>query len=320
MTKTVAVIQRPPRLLDRAATIADVAAEVADVANRGASLAVFPEAHVPGYPEWIWRLRPGDPDDYHLSHLLYGQLVEQAVDLGSDDLDPVRAAAEDGDVTVVLGVHEVDRRFSGTTLFNTLVTIGPDGTLLNRHRKLVPTHPERLIWSPGDGAGLRVVDTPVGRLGGLICWENYMPLARYALHAAGEEVHIASTWDEGDGWVGTMQHIAREGRCWVIGSGSPRRVSDVPDDFPDRDRLYGDLDPDQWLNGGDSVIVDPRGQVVAGPMRREVGVLTAEVDPGLVAESRHMLDVSGHYGRPDVFSLSVDRSERRPVSDAGPPT
>ncbi len=223
---------------------------------------VFPETYLPGYPEYIWRLSPGD--DYDLSREIHGRLLSNAVDLDAGDLQPVQDAARRAAATVVIGVHERDGAFSRATIYNTVVTIGPDGTVLNRHRKLVPTNPERMVWSPGDGAGLRVVETPVGRLGSLICWENYMPLARFALYAQGVEVYVAPTWDEGDGWIATMRHIAREGRCWVLGAGCAIAASDVPADFPDRDRLYPD--PGEWLNDGDSVIVDPRGEIVAGPL------------------------------------------------------
>ena len=151
-------------------------AQVHEVADAGARLAVFPEAYVPGYPVWIWYLRPGP--DYALTSELHAALLANSVDLDGDDLAPVRAAAAERSVTVVCGVHERDGTFGRSTIYNTLVTIGPDGTVLNRHRKLVPTNPERMVWGEGDGRGLRVVETPIGRLGGLICWENYMPLAR----------------------------------------------------------------------------------------------------------------------------------------------
>src|SRR6476661_3983284 len=179
---------------------------------------------------------------------------------------------------------------------------GVVGTILNSHRKLVPTNPERMVWGYGDARGLRVVDTEIGRLGGLICWENYMPLARYALYAEGVEIYVASTWDSGDTWLATMRHIAAEGRCWVIGSGCSLHTNDVPADFPERDRVFAD---DGWLNPGDSVVVAPGGAIVAGPLHEEHGLLIAEVDASRSAPGHRTLDVAGHYGRPDVFQLTI---------------
>ena len=310
-----AIVQRPPALLHRDETIARVLDGLEEAAAAGAGLVVFPETYVPGYPEYVWRLTPGG--DYDLSREIHGRLLENAVDLEADDLRPVREAAARHGATVLLGVHERDSAFSRASLFNTLVTIGPDGAILNRHRKLVPTNPERMVWAPGDASGLRVLDLPFGRLGGLICWENYMPLARYSLYAQGIEIYVASTWDQGDGWLASMRHIAREGRCWVLGAGCSIQARDVPADFPDRERLYPD--PDEWLNGGDSVIVDPLGHVVAGPQHEEHGLLVADIDASASRAAHYTLDAAGHYNRPDIFSLRVNRSPaRQVVFDDGP--
>ena len=306
----VAVVQRPPVLLDRARTLAAAVDSVAEAAAAGAKLVVLPEAFVPGYPVWLWRLRPGS--DGALVAQLYGLLLDQAVSLARGDLAPLCEAAKAHAVTVVCGMHERDEDFSRGTLYNTVVTVGEDGGIVNRHRKLMPTNPERMIWGLGDASGLKVVDTPCGRIGTLLCWESYMPLARYALYAQGVEIYLAPTYDSGDGWVGTMQHIAREGGCWVIGSGLALRASDVPDTFPEKAKLYPD--PDEWVNAGDSVVVAPGGKIAAGPLRREIGILYAEVDPARCGAAKRTLDVAGHYARPDVFELNVDRRPRRPVA------
>ncbi len=307
---TVAVIQRPPVLLDRDATLKAAVAHLHEAADSGAGLIVFPETYVPGYPVWMWSLRPGA--DYGLTGEIHRELLENSVDVAGDDLAPVRQAAAERGVVVVIGVHERDSQFSRATLYNTLVTIGADGGILNRHRKLVPTNPERMVWGQGDGSGLRVVDTPIGRLGGLICWENYMPLARFALYAQGVEIYVASTWDSGTTWIASMQHIAKEGRCWVIGSGCSLRTADVPSSFPGRDALFPDNE--EWLNPGDSVVVAPGGDIVAGPLHEEHGILLAQVDVGRAAADHRVLDVAGHYNRADIFQLTVDREPRVPIA------
>jgi nitrilase len=305
----VAVVQRPPVLLDRDATLKKAVEHLHEAADAGARLVVFPETYVPGYPVWIWKLRPGS--DYDLSDAIHRELLDNSVDLVADDLRALREAAAQRELVVVCGVHERDGEHSRATLYNTLVTIGADGTILNRHRKLVPTNPERMVWGYGDARGLRVVDTPIGRLGGLICWENYMPLARYALYAEGVEIYVASTWDEGDTWIASMRHIAAEGRCWVIGAGCSMHASDVPAGFPQREHVF--QRPDQWLNGGDSVVVAPGGEIVAGPLHEEHGLLFAEIDPHRSAGEHRTLDVAGHYSRNDIFRLTIDRSPQAPL-------
>jgi nitrilase len=306
----VAVVQVPPIVLDCVATLEVVVARIDEAADAGARLVAFPETFVPGYPEWIWGLRPGD--DGEISAEINARLLGQAVDLEADGLGRVREAAARREVTVVLGIHEREGAYSRSTLFNTMVIVGNDGRILLRHRKLVPTNPERMVWGQGDGVGLETVETPLGRIGGLICWENYMPLARFALYADGVQVYVAPTWDEGDVWIASMRHIAAEGRCWVLGCGSAMRTSDMPADLPGRDRIYPD--PDKWLNPGDSVIVAPGGEIVAGPFHEQIGILYADCDPARASAAHRTLDVAGHYGRPDVFRLTIDRSRRSPVS------
>jgi nitrilase len=300
MTK-VAIIQRPPVLLDRSATIARAVQSIAEAAAAEAKLIILPESYIPGYPSWIWRLAPGK--DSAITGQLHARLLANAVDIEAGDLKALCDAARAHAAIVICGINECDRRMGGGTLYNTVVIIGPDGEILNRHRKLMPTNPERMVHGVGDASGLRVVDTPVGRLGTLICWENYMPLARYSLYAQGIEIYIAPTYDSGDSWIATMRHIALEGRCWVLGSGTLLRGSDVPEDFPERERLFPDAA--EWINEGDSVVVDPQGKIVAGPMRREVGILYADIDVGRVAPARRTLDVAGHYARTDIFQLQV---------------
>ena len=304
-----AIVQKAPVFLDKVRTLARAVDYVDEAAAVGAGLVIFPEAFIPGYPAWIWRLRPGG--DWGISEQVHARLLQNAVTVEGDDLVPLFEVARRHKLTIVCGLNERDSRLSRATLYNTVVVIGPDGSLLNRHRKLMPTNPERMVWGFGDASGLRAVDTPVGRIGALICWENFMPLARYALYSQGIEVYIAPTYDSGDAWVGTLQHIAREGRCWVVGSGTLIKAGDIPADFPDRARLYPD--PDEWVNDGDSVVIAPGGEIVAGPLRKEEGILYSEIDAARAGTAKRALDVAGHYARPDIFKLHVNTTPQSPL-------
>ena len=298
----VAVIQHPSVLADRAATIERAVELAREAAAEGAQLVVFPEAFIPGYPTWIWRLRPGS--DMRLSSEAHARLVENSVDLSAGDLDPLRKVAAEHALVVVCGIDEIDASHSRTTIFNTNVVIGSDGEIANVHRKLMPTNPERMVWGFGDGRGLKVVPTPVGRVGTLICWENFMPLARMSLYGQGVELYVANTWDSSDGWIGTMQHIAREGRCYVLNCCTSMTAADVPDDFPGRDQLFPDAD--EQINRGRSCVIEPGGNIIAGPVDSEARIIFAEVDLAKVHRARRSLDVAGHYNRPDIFDLSID--------------
>ena len=308
MTK-VAVVQKAPVFLNKEKTIASAVSLVKEAVSSGAKLVIFTEAFIPGYPAWIWRLRPGG--DWSISEELHSRLFQNAVNLSGSDLTPLYDAARLHKVTIVCGLNERESNLSRATLYNTVIVIGPDGALLNRHRKLMPTNPERMVWGFGDASGLNVVDTPAGRIGTLICWENYMPLARYALYSQGVEIYIAPTYDSGDEWLGTLQHIAREGRCWVVGCGNLMKGSDIPDDFPEKLKLYPDND--EWVNSGDSVVIAPGGEICVGPMHEEEGILYCEVDHERAGIAKRTLDVAGHYSRPDIFKLHVNIEPQSPV-------
>ena len=305
----IAIVQKTPVFMDKYKTIKLAASTVIEAANNGAELVVFTEAFIPGYPTWVWRLRPGG--DWDLSEQLHQKLLNNAVVMQSDDLLPLYEVAKEYNVTIVCGIEERDSKLSQSTLYNSVLIIGPDGEVQNKHRKLMPTNPERMVWGFGDASGLKVVDTPVGRIGTLLCWENYMPLARYALYAQGVEVYIAPTYDSGDAWIGTLQHIAREGCCWVVGCGNLIKGSDIPKDFPQKEKLYPD--EDEWVNPGDSIVIAPGGEIVAGPMREEAGILYCDIDKEKVSISKRALDVTGHYSRPDIFQLHVNNQPQSPV-------
>lgn len=304
-----AIVQKAPVFLDKQKTIEVAVATVEEAAKNGAEMVVFTEAFIPGYPTWIWRLRPGG--DWNVSEELHERLLNNAVVMESDDLEPLYKAAKKHNVTIVCGIEERDSKLSQSTLYNTAIIIGSDGTLKNKHRKLMPTNPERMVWGFGDASGLKVVDTPCGRVGTLLCWENFMPLARYALYSQGVEIYIAPTYDSGDGWIGTLQHVAREGCCWVVGCGNLMKGSDIPKDFPDREALYPNAD--EWVNPGDSVVIAPGGEIVAGPMRQEAGILYCDINNEKVGIAKRALDVTGHYSRPDIFQLHVNTQPQSPV-------
>jgi nitrilase len=305
----IAVSQKPPVLLDLQASIRVAVDTVHEACDGGAQLIVFPETFLPGYPTWIWRLRPGA--DGALGARIHAELRANSVNLAKDGLSLLRQAARARHAVLVIGFHEVDDRFSGTTLFNSVATIGTDGELLNRHRKLMPTNAERMVWGMGDASGLRVLDTPVGRIGCLICWENYMPLARYALFAQGIDIYVAPTWDCGEVWQASMRHIAREGGCWVLSSATALQGSDIPETFPGRETLFRD---DEWINPGDALVVSPFGGLLAGPLHKEKSLLYADIDLEQARSSRKSLDVAGHYARPDIFKLAVNRAPQVPVT------
>ena len=292
-TLTVAAVQATPVYLDRRATLDVVVERVAEAAAGGARLVVFSESFVPGYPDWVWRRPPMSDGDW------YARFSAEAVDTDGSDLDPVRDAARAADVWVALGITE---RLPSGTLNNAVVYIDSDGEIAGRHRKLVPTGAERLVWGNGHSELLTTVDVDGVRVGSLICWENYMPLARVAMYEQGIDVLLAPTWDNSDEWVPTLRHIAKEGRIFVVGVTAFLRGSDVPRDLSDADELYGG--DEDWMSRGNTTIVAPSGEVIAGPLIGEAGTVSATIDLAQIAAGRRMFDPTGHYARPDVLSLS----------------
>ena len=303
-----AAVQATPVFLDLDATVKKAISLIEEAAGEGAGLIVFPETFIPTYPDWVWRGTVWDD----VAEALYGKLLESSVVVPGPVTETIGEAAAAAGAYVAMGVNE--REEHGGTVYNALLTFGPDGSLLGKHRKLMPTGGERLVWGMGDGSTLPVYDTPFGRLSGLICWENYMPLARYALYAEGVDVWVAPTWARGDIWVATLRHLAREGRMYVVGVASSLRGADVPQDVPGRDRLYPR--DDEWMCDGYSAIVDPEGKVLAGPLVKEEGILYAELDAARARTVRHQFDPVGHYSRPDVFQLVVDRRARPRVAES----
>jgi nitrilase len=302
----VAAVQASYVLMDRDATIDRVAALTASAAREGAQLVVFPEVFVPGTPLWIDTQPIWDGDEEW-----FGLLARNAVVIGDPASDRFAAIAAEHGVWLVVGVDE--REAHGATIYNTVLNFAPDGELAGRHRKLMPTGAERTVWGMGDGSTLAVVDAGQARIGGLICWENYMPLARFHLYAQGVDVWLAPTLAQGDGWIATMRHLARENRMFVVGVNPVLHAGQVPVGFPARDHLLapGYLEQNgPWLEAGNTVLVAPDGSVLAGPVREREETLIADLDLRTVATARRHTDPVGHYHRPDIFRLCVDTSPR----------
>lgn len=294
-----AAVQDCPVLLDREATLELLDTLTDRAASEGAQLVVFPEAFVPGPPVWIDALPVGADAEWH------ALLMRESVTVPGAACDRLAAAARRNSVVLVVGVHECEEH--GGTIYNSVLTFGTDGLLLGRHRKLIPTHAERLVWGTGDGSDLRVLDTPAGRLASLICWENLMPLARFHLYAQGPEIWLAPTLSCWEVWVPTMRHIARESGCFTVGVGPVMHPDWLPETIPDPAPLREDAEQfDGWLLDGYSVIVDAMGAVLAGPLIRERGILIADLDLGSLPVPKRLFDATGHYNRSDVFALTVD--------------
>jgi nitrilase len=298
---TACIAQISPVFLNKEATTEKAVEAILEAGQKGARLIVFPEAFIPGYPEWVWTNPPGKKA---LTNPLYEALLANAVSENDIATQKLSAAAKKAKVFVVMGLSEKNSSASNASLYNSIFYFDDKGTLIGKHRKLIPTAGERMVWTPGDGSTLETFDTEIGRLGGLICWENYMPLARYAMYAQGVQIYIASTWDYGPVWLSTLKHIAKEGAMFVLGACMPMKLDDIPEKFEFK-KLYEA--GKEWINPGDSVIVNPKGELIAGPLNKAEGLIYAELDLSLISHSKWMLDVAGHYARPDVFNFSINR-------------
>ena len=310
-TVQASVVQAAPVPFDRERTLEKVRALTADAAREKAQIVVFPEAFVSAYPKGldfgarVGLRRPEGREDFR-------RYFDSAVDVPGAATETLAAIARESRVYLVIGVIERD----GGTLYCTVLFFAPDGGYLGKHRKLMPTAMERLIWGFGDGATLPVFDTPLGRLGAVICWENYMPMLRMAMYGKGIQLYCAPTADDRDTWTSSMRHVALEGRCFVLSCNQFTRRGDFPKDY---DAIQGD-DPDTVISRGGSCIVNPLGRILAGPEFDGECILTAGLDMDDIARGKYDFDVTGHYARPDVFRLHVNESPAPAVVTNSPAT
>jgi nitrilase len=305
MTDKVAVVQASPVFFDRERTLEKLSALAREAAQQGARLVLFPEAFVSAYPRGLdFGAVVGSRTDSGRED--FRRYWESSVDVPGPAVDHLARTARSNNIYLVVGVIERD----AGTLYCTVLFFAPDGNFLGKHRKVMPTASERLVWGYGDGSTLPVFDTPLGKLGAVICWENYMPLLRTTMYAKGIELYCAPTADARDSWLATVRHIAVEGRCFVLSCNQFQRRSDFPADYHAK---FGG-DPDTVICRGGSCIVDPFGNFLAGPNVEGEAILTAEIDLGQIVRGKYDLDVVGHYARPDIFQLHVDESPKRAVT------
>ena len=299
-TKTrVAAAQLTPIFLNREKTVDKACGAILKAGKEGAKLIVFPEAFIPGYPDWVWLYPPHKSKELGD---LYAELVDNAVSVPDQTTERLCEAAKEAAINVVMGMNERNSETSSGSLYNTIVFINDAGEILGKHRKLMPTNCERLIWAQGNGRTLKSYNTTAGKLAGLICWENFMPLARNAIYESGAQILASPTWDKSEDWIGSMKHIAREGGLFVISSCMTLHVDDLPAELK---AIYpGDK---KWISTGQSCIVNPLGKLMAGPLDSTEGIVYAELDLQEILVQKRRFDAVGHYARPDVFNFTVNQ-------------
>ena len=305
----VAVVQAASVLFDRQATLDKAHQLICDAGSNDAKLVLLPEAFVPAYPRGLsFGMVVGGRSDEGRS--LWKKYWNNAIEVPGPDTEALGAAAQNAGAYLAVGVIERDRDYSRGTLYCTLLYFNPDGKLIGKHRKLKPTGSERLIWGEGDGSTLPAFETDFGKIGGLICWENYMPLARMAMYSKGVEIYLAPTADQRDSWQATLRHIACEGRCFVLGCNQFVKKDMYPGDL---ETLHELDDQSDVICRGGSVIISPFGEVIEGPLYGEEGILYADLDLGEVVKGKVDFDVVGHYARPDVFQLLINEEPLAPI-------
>ena len=297
----IAVAQAAPVFLNKKKTVEKACKIIQKAGKNGAKLIVFPEAFIPGYPDWVWVV-PNSKSK--ILNDLYAELVKNSVTIPDKSTDKLCKAAKEAKINVIIGMNERNGESSNSSLYNTILFIDEHGKIGGKHRKLIPTGGERLIWAQGDGSTLNIFNSPIGKIGGLICWENFMPLARQAMYNGGAQILASPTWDKSSRWLQSMQHIAREGGMFVIESCMALKMKDVPDRYE-----FKQFYPDgrDWINTGNSCIINPNGEFIAGPSEMKEEILYAKIDLDDIIKSKRMFDVAGHYSRPDVFHFEVKK-------------
>jgi len=300
-TFKIAAVQTSPVFLNKKSTVEKACDLIVKAASKKAKLVLFPEAFISAYPDWVWVVPPCRKP---IIDEMYSELLDNAVSIPDEATKRLCAVAKKNKITIAIGVNERNTEGSNSSVFNTLLYIDDKGNILGKHRKLIPTGPERLIWSQGDGSTLNNFDTQIGKIGGLICWENFMPLARNAMYSWGTQIYLAPTWDSSEGWQNSMRHIAREGGMFLINSCQAIHIKDIPNKYEFK-KFYPD--GKEWINRGNSSIINPKGQFIAEPLEAKKDILYADIDLEEIAKSKWIFDVAGHYARPDVFEFSVNQ-------------
>jgi nitrilase len=295
----IAAVQMPSVFLDKNASTERACRYIAEAAQKDADLIVFPEAFIPAYPDWVWTVPAAKKA---IINELFIKLLDNSIRIPDDTTKRLCDAAEKAGTYVVIGVNERNSEASDSSIYNSILYISRSGEIMGKHRKLIPTGGERLMWASGDGSTLINFKTEIGTLGGLLCWENYMPLARCSMYIEGVQIYVAPTWDSSEAWLIAMRHIAREGGMFVIGCCQAMKMSDLPDEYEFKSYYPTDR---EWLNRGNSCIVNPKGEIIVGPLFEKQDILYAELNMNEIPEQKWLFDVAGHYSRNDVFDFRV---------------
>ena len=298
----IATVQAAPVFLNKEKTVEKACKLILQAGKKGAKLVVFPETFVSAYPDWVW-IVPNSKAK--ILNDLYSELVQNSLTIPDKLTSKLCNAARRAKINVAIGVNEKNTESSDASLFNTLLFIDDKGKIAGKHRKLIPTGGERLVWAYGDGNTLDVFDSSIGKIGALICWENLMPLARQAMYYGGAQILVSPTWDKSEKWLQSIRHIAREGGIFVISSCMAIRMKDIPDHYEFK-KLYPE--GREWINTGNSCIVNPNGDIIAGPVEKKEEILYAEINLNDIIKAKRMFDAAGHYSRPDVFSFKVNKN------------
>lgn len=298
-TVKISLAQYSPCYLDKEKSIAKACKLIKKAAKEGAKLILFPEAFIPGYPDWVWVLKNSQGAELNA---LYIELLNNAISVPDDSTKKLCKAAKEASIYVGIGINERNSENSNSSLFNSLLIINDKGVIETTHRKLIPTGGERTVWGQAAGVTDKVVESSFGKIGGLICWEAYMPLPRVRLYELGVQILLVPTWDKSENWIQSMQHIAREGGVFVLSCCSAIQMDDIPDKYGFKKEYPGNR---TWINSGNSCVIDPKGRIIAGPLAEKQELLFAELNLDLIKEAKRMFDVAGHYSRPDVYKLKI---------------